>query len=95
VEKLGLPELTTNQLELLSEVAETAAKKYVLSKISSKLVETLNIIVETTGEKPVTISVEVILILYPKAKNVNVELTAKEAVKEALKASGKYLSNLK
>lgn len=95
MEKLGLPELTTNQIELLSEVTETAAKKYVLSKISSKLVETLNIIVETTGEKPVTISVEVILILSPKAKNVNVELTAKEAVKEALTASGKYLSNLK
>lgn len=93
--KLGLPELTTNQIELLSKTAETAAKKYVLSKISLKLVETLNIIVETTSEKPVTISVEVILVLSPKAKNTNVELIAKEAVKEALKTSENYLSNLK
>ena len=65
--KLGLPELTTNQLELLSEAVETAAKKHVFSKISSKLVETLNIIVETSGEKPVTVEVEVILILSPKS----------------------------
>ena len=93
--KLGLPELTTNQIELLSKTAETATKKYVLSKISLKLVETLNIIVETTSEKPVTISVEVILVLSPTTKNINVELIAKEAVKEALKTSENYLSNLK
>ncbi|MBK5133756.1 DUF3194 domain-containing protein [Candidatus Bathyarchaeota archaeon] len=93
--KLGLSELTTNQIELLSKTAETAAKKYVLSKISLKLVETLNIIVETTSEKPVTISVEVILVLSPTTKNINVELIAKEAVKEALKTSENYLSNLK
>ena len=95
MEKLGLPELTTNQLELLSEAVETAAKKHILSKISSKLVETLNIIVETIGEKPVTVAVEVILILSPKVKNVNANLLAKEAVKEAIKTSKAYLRNLK
>ena len=95
MEKLGLPELTTNQLDLLSEAVETVAKKYILSKISSKLVETLNIIVETTGEKPVTVAVEVILILSPKVKNVNANLLAKEAVKEAIKTSKAYLRNLK
>ncbi len=91
VEKLGLPELTTNQLELLSEAVETVAKKHVFSKISSKLVETLNIIVETTGEKPVTVAVEVILILSPKVKTVNANSLAKEAVK----TSRAYLRNLK
>ena len=91
MEKLGLPELTTNQLELLSEVVETVAKKHVFSKISSKLVETLNIIVETTGEKPVTVAVEVILILSPKVKTVNADSLAKEAIK----TSRAYLRNLK
>ncbi len=95
MEKLGLPELTTDQLELLSKTVETAAKKYVLSKVSSKLVETLQIIVETTGEKPVTVVVEVILVLSPKAKNANADVIAKEAVKEAIKTSGIYLRNLK
>lgn len=95
MEKLGLPELTTNQLELLTEAVETAAKKHVLSKISSKLVETLNILVETTGEKPVTVAVEVILILSPKIKNVNANLLAKEAIKEGIKTSTAYLRNLK
>ena len=95
MEKLGLPELTTDQLELLSKTVETAAKKYVLSKVSSKFVETLHIIVETTGEKPVIVIVEVILVLSPKAKNANADVIAKEAVKEAIKTSGIYLRNLK
>ena len=94
MEKLGLPELATNQLELLSEAVETAANNHILSKISSKLVETLNIIVETTGETPVTVAVEVILVLSPKVKNVNANLLAKEAVKEAIKTSKAYLRNL-
>jgi len=93
VEKLGLPKLTTNQLELLSEAVETAAKKHIFSKISSKLVETLNIIVETTDEKPLT--VEVILILSPKVKTVTAASLAKEATKEAIKTSRTYLRNLK
>jgi len=95
VEKLGLPELTTNKLELLSEVVETVAKKHVFSKISSKLVETLDIIVETSGEKPVTVAVEVILILSPRVTTVNADSLAKEAVKEAIKTSRAYLRNLK
>ena len=95
MEKLGLPKLTTNQLELLSEAVETVAKKHIFSKISSKLVETLNIIVETTDEKPLTVEVEVILILSPKVKTVNAASLAKEAAKEAIKTSRAYLRNLK
>ena len=95
MEKLGLPKLTTNRLELISEAVETAAKKHIFSKISSKLVETLNIIVETTDEKSLTVEVEVILILSPKVKTVNAASLAKEAVKEAIKTSRTYLRNLK
>jgi len=51
--------------------------------------------VETTGEKPITVAVEVILILSPKIKNINANLLAKEAVKEAIKTSKAYLRNLK
>ncbi len=95
MEKLGLPALTTIQLELLSEAVETAAKKHVFSKISSKLVETLDIIVETSGEKSVTVEVEVILILSPRVTTVNADSLVKEAVKEAIKTSRAYLRNLK
>lgn len=95
MEELGIPELTTKQIEILCQTAENSAKKHILSKISLKLVETLNIIVEATGEKPLTIKVDVDLVLSPKVKDVNAETIAKEAVKEALKTSENYLRKLK
>ena len=57
MEELGIPELTTKQIELLCQTAESAAKKYVLSKISLKLVDKLNIFVEAIGGKPVTVKI--------------------------------------
>ena len=41
VVELGIPELTTEQIETLCSTAENAARKYVLSKVSSKMVDRL------------------------------------------------------
>ena len=95
MEELGIPELTTKQIELLCQTAESAAKKYVLSKISLKLVDKLNIYVEAIGEKPITVKVEIDLILSPSKKSINPEVIAKAAIKEALKTSENYLRKLK
>jgi hypothetical protein len=43
VVELGIPELTTEQIETLCSTAEEAARKYVLSKVSNKDVKTKNI----------------------------------------------------
>ena len=95
VEELGLPDLTTEQIETLCSNAEEAARKHILSKVPLKMVDKLDITVETEGAKPVNVTVEVDLSLSPKMKNFNAEALAKDAVKTALEASETYLRKLK
>ena len=95
MEELGIPELTTIQMETISEIAENAAKKYILSKISLKLIEKMNIIVESVGEKPITIKIEIDLRLHPIEKYVDTEKITKAAAKEAISSSENYLRKLK
>ena len=95
MEELGLPDLTTEQIETLCSTAENAARKYILSKMPLKMVEKLNISVEAEGAKPVNVTVEIDLVLSPKMKDFDVEALVNEAVKEALAASESYLRKLK
>ena len=94
VEELGIPDLTTEQIETLCATAENAARKHILSKVSSKMVEKLNISVEADGTKPVNITVEIDLELSPKMKDFDADKLVNEAVKEAHKASENYLRKL-
>ena len=85
MEELGIPDLTTEQIETLCSTAENAARKYILSRVPSKMVERLNISVEADGTQPVNIMVEIDLALSPKMKDFDAEILVNEAVKEALK----------
>ena len=93
--ELGFPELTTEQIELLCQTAEDAARKYVLSKVSSKDIDQLDISVEADGTKPVNVTVEINLLLASQTKNVDADALVKEAVKEAHKAAENFLRQLK
>ena len=93
--ELGIPELTTEQIEILCSTAENAARKYVLSKVSSKMVDRLDISVEAVGSKPVNVTVEIDLALSPQAKGIDAQTLVKEAVNEAHIASEKYLRKTK
>jgi len=95
VEELGIPELNSNQIEELSSTAEKTAREYVLSKVSSKRIEALNVIVETEGTKPVSLTVEVDVSLSPLMKDFNVQKLVDEAVKEAFTSAENYLRELK
>ena len=92
-EELGLPELTTEQIEELCSIAEEAAREYVLSKVPSKRIETLNISVEAEGTKPVTLTVEIDIALSPLMKDFDVQKLVDEAVKEAFASAKKYLGD--
>lgn len=92
---LGFPELSTEQKETLCAAAESAARKYVLSKVSSKLVDRLDICVETEGFEPLKVTVEVDLSLTIDTEGVNVDELVKEATSEAHKAVENYLRKLK
>jgi DNA-binding protein YbaB len=95
VVELGIPELTTEQMETLSSTAENVARKYVLAKVSSKMIERLNISVEAAGSKPVSVTVEVDLELAAPAGDIDAEALVKEATHEAHKAIEKYLRKIK
>jgi hypothetical protein len=95
VVELGIPELTTEQIETLSTIAENAARKYVLAKVSSKMINRLDISVEAAGSKPVSVTVEVDVELTAQAETINPETLVKEATNEAHNAIEKYLRKIK
>jgi hypothetical protein len=93
--ELGIPELTDEQFEEVSQTAETAARKLIFSKVNQKLVEKLDISVEAEGTKPVNVIVEVDLALSQEIRDLDVNVLVEEAVKEAFKAVEDYLRKLK
>ena len=93
--ELEIPDLTTEQIEVLCSIAENAARGHILSKIPSKQVERLDIAVEAKGSKPVSVTVEIDLLVTSEAKNVSADALVKEATGEALKAAEEYLRKIK
>ena len=92
--EIGLPELTTEQVEALCETAENAARKHIQTKLSSKLVDHLDITVEAQGTKPIDLSVEIDIVLNDKAKGVDVNVLVNGAVEQAHLASETFLRKL-
>jgi hypothetical protein len=92
---LGIPELTTEQTELLCQTAEEAANNFILSKVSVKNLDMLDISVEVAGTKPVDVTVEIDLLLGKSVKGIDAEALVKDAVVEAHKAAEKFLRQLK
>jgi hypothetical protein len=76
-------------------MAENAARKHVLSKVFSRMVDKLDISVEAEGTKPVNVSVEINIVLTPEAKGVDAQALVNEATDEAHKAVENYLRKLK
>jgi Protein of unknown function (DUF3194) len=95
LDELGIPELSTEQIETLCQTAEDAARKWVLAKVSSKMVDKLDISVEAEGSKPLKVSVEVNLLLTPQTKDIDMQSLVKEATNAAHKAVENFLRKLK
>jgi hypothetical protein len=93
--ELGIPELTTEQTELLCQTAENAAKKHILSKVSNKQIQRLDICVEAEGTKTLNVTVEIDLILTPETKGVDAEALVKEAVAAGQSAAENFLRTIK
>jgi hypothetical protein len=95
VEELGIPELTSTQIEQLSVIAEQAARKHILTKVPAKKVENLDITVETEGTKPVKLTINIDIALSPSMKNLEIQKLVDESVKKAFAAAEGYLRELK
>lgn len=80
---------------MLCATAENAARKHVLAKVSSRMIDKLDITVEAEGTKPVNVSVEIDLVLTTQAKGVDVQALVNEATDEAHRAVESYLRRLK
>lgn len=93
--ELGIPELDSKQIEELCSIVEKKTREYVLSKVPSKRIETLNIIVETEGTKPVKLTVDIDASLSPLMRNFNVQKLVDEAIREAFTSAENYLRELK
>ena len=93
--EIGIPELKSEQIEELCSIAEKTARQYVISKVSPKRIEALNISVETEGTKPVMLTVDVDVSLSPLMKKFNVQKLVDEAIKEAFTSAENYLRELK
>jgi len=91
LEIINIPELTSEQMEELCEVAEKTAREYVLSKIPSRRISALNITIETEGTKPISINVDVEITLSSLMKDYDVEKLANQAVKQAFTSIEKRL----
>jgi hypothetical protein len=95
VGELDIPELTSEQIEELCSLIEDAARKYILSKVSPKRIDKLNISTEAEGTKPVTITVDIDIALSPLMTDLKVQKLVDDAVEEAFQSAEKYLRELK
>ena len=91
--ELNFPELSTEQIELLCQAAEDAARKTIYAKVSAKDVDRLDIAVEVEGTKPVSVTVEINLLLA-KTTQADAEALVKDAIAQAHKATENFLSKL-
>jgi len=95
LEEIGIPELTLKQVAELCERAEQAARDYVLSKVPTSRIATLDVTVDAEGTKPITANVDVTVVLSPLMKDFDVEALTKEATKRAFAHIEEYLRELK
>jgi hypothetical protein len=94
LEEIGIPELTEDQMQALSEMAEEAARNHILSNVPRKRISLLNIIIEAVGSKPVTIAIDVDLLLSQPMKDIRTEEVAQQAAEKALEAVERCLRDL-
>lgn len=91
---LGIPDLTSEQIEKLCIIAEEAARKYVLSKVSKKSIEKLDICTEAEGTKPLRLEINIDMDVSRTIENSDAQRLVNEAVKEGFRSTEKYLREL-
>ena len=94
MEEIGTTEITLEQVEELCEIAEETAREYVLSIVPSRRISTLNVTVDADGTKPLTVNVDVEVVLSPLMKNFDLNKLVKEATEKAFASIEKYLRRL-
>jgi len=94
--KHSLPSLSDEELENICNIAEEAARKYIMSKVSKEGITDLTISVDVE-KKPeaLNVDIDVEVRLSPLYRNVNVKEIAEESVSAAFKAVEEYLEKIR
>ncbi len=94
MEEIAIPNLTSEQVDELCEIAEKAARRHISSKIPLRQISTFSITIDTEGRKPITINVEIELDLLTKTKGNGAKKLANEATHQAFASIEKYLKGI-
>lgn len=86
-EEIGLSELSFKQAVTACEIAEAVARHYILSKVPKREISDLDIAIDISASKLLTVNVDVDLTLSPVAQKVDVDRLVDEAVNAAIKAA--------
>lgn len=94
MEEMGIPKLTPKQVEKLCETGEKVAREYILSKIPLRRISDLDVTLDVTGLKPITVNVDLKIDLSPLMKDYDVQKLADEAKEKVFLAVEEYLRKL-
>jgi len=94
LEKTGIPKLATEQVEKLCETGEKAAREYILSKVPLRKISDLDVTLDIRGLKPITVNVDLKIVLSPLMKSYDIQKLADEAKEKAFLAIEEYLRKL-
>ena len=88
--------LSDVELENICNMAEEAARKYVMSRVPKEGISDLTIFVDVEeGSEALNVDVDVEVKLSPLYRNLNAEEIAEGSVKAAFKAVEEYLSKIR
>jgi len=94
LEEIGIPELTSEQVEKLCEIGEKTARDYISSRISTRRISALDITIDVEGNKPITVNVDIEIVLSPLMKDYDAKGLVNEAKRKAFNAIEEYLRGL-
>jgi len=94
LEEIGIPELTSKQVEELCKVGEKAARDYIASKIPARRITSLDIVIDVEGVKPITVNADIEIVLSPLMKDYDAKRLVDEAKQEAFSAIEEYLRKI-
>lgn len=94
LEEIGLPELNSKQVEELCEIGEKAVRDYISSKISARRISALDVTIDVEGAKPITVNIDIEIVLSPLMKDYDAKKLVNEAKQKAFSAIEAYLRNI-
>jgi hypothetical protein len=93
--KRPISSLTYEEMEKICEVAEEAARKYIMSKVPSEYVSDISISVDLEGSESLNVEVDVEVEFSPLCRKINVREIVEGSVKAAFEAVEKYLDEIR